>query len=69
MKNIDRNSVIVTYVLPNGPDVLGAYNDHVVSNFRAGQPAAAQLLTAFRMAKLVTGELAPLILSSYKELK
>ena len=63
---IDYTTREVEYVLPNGPDVLGAYNDHVVTNFRAGANAVPSLLSPFRMAKLVIGEPVPLILHRYR---
>lgn len=65
---IDRSKPEIEHVLPNGPEILGAYNDHVVSNFRAGGATAAQLLSTWRMAKLVVGEPAPLTLTRYRNL-
>lgn len=66
MNEPDRTNVEVTRVLPNGPDVLGVVNEHVVGNFRAGGASDLALLSAWRMAKLVVEEPAPLTLSTYQ---
>jgi hypothetical protein len=62
---INKNTRRDTHVLPNGPDVLGAVNQHIVNNLLQGAPSNAKLLTTFKMARLVTSEAAPLILSTY----
>jgi len=47
-------------VLPNGADVLGLSTRNTVENLRGGFSPKVVLLPVFRLARLVTGELAPL---------
>lgn len=47
-------------VLPNGADVLGLSTRNAVENLRNGFAPKVVLPPVFRLARLVTGELAPL---------
>lgn len=52
-------------VLPNAVDVLGAWNEHAITNLRRGSASAFEFPSFFRLAKLVTGEIAPLEVDAY----
>lgn len=62
MSQVDNNIVETVMVLPNGPDVLGVVNDHVVTNLRGGSASNMVMLSTFRMAKLLVEEPVPLTL-------
>lgn len=47
-------------VLPNGVDVLGLQMRNVVENLRGGFEPKTVLPPVFRLARLVTSEVAPL---------
>lgn len=47
-------------VLPNGADVLALQTRNAIENLRGGFAPHVVLPSAFRLARLVTGELAPI---------
>lgn len=47
-------------VLPTGPDVVGLTTRNVIENLRGGFAPRTVLPPMFRLARLVTGGLAPL---------
>lgn len=65
---IDYNSAVIEQVLPDAASILGVFNTHITTNFRAGYVSSASFLSAFRLAMLVVNEPSAMILTRYKYL-
>jgi hypothetical protein len=58
-KRIDINTLEDQEILPNGVEVVGHVNAHIVSNLRAGGASRLNLPSLWREARAIVTERAP----------
>jgi hypothetical protein len=67
-KFVDPNTLEDTEILPNGVEIVGHLNAHIVANLRAGGASRLNLPSLWREARIVTTERAPFLLVAAKVL-